>query len=171
MDRAIDRRDFLNGVAVGDRRDGAGLAGRAVAEAAAGPWPQDRTGYYPPILTGMRGIHPGTFRERPQAARRRFLVRPERAGQDTGETYDLVVVGGGISGLAAATSFAPPGRTPASSILDNHDDFGGHAKRNEFHLDGKLHLLNGGTLEIDSPFPYSPAADGLLKTWASIRRR
>src|SRR6202035_3846016 len=47
-------------------------------------------------------------------------------------------------------------------ILDNHDDFGGHAKRNEFHLDGKLHLLNGGTLGIDSPRPYSAAAGGLL---------
>ena len=49
-------------------------------------------------------------------------------------------------------------------ILDNHDDFGGHAKRNEYHLDGKLHLMNGGTLEIDSPRPYSAVADGLLKT-------
>jgi spermidine dehydrogenase len=49
-------------------------------------------------------------------------------------------------------------------ILDNHDDFGGHAKRNEFDLNGGLHLLNGGTLEIDSPRPYGPIAAGLLTT-------
>ena len=48
-------------------------------------------------------------------------------------------------------------------ILENHDDFGGHAKRNEFDLGGKLRLLNGGTLEIDSPRPYSAVADGVLR--------
>ena len=125
-------------------------------------WPQDRPDYYPPMLTGMRGSHPGSLRERPRPARRRFLVGHTALG-DTGETYDLVVVGGGISGLAAAYFYRAARPDARILILDNHDDFGGHAKRNEFHLDGKLHLLNGGTLEIDSPYPYSPAADGLLK--------
>ena len=48
-------------------------------------------------------------------------------------------------------------------ILKNHDDFGGYAKRNEFHLDGRLSLLNGGTLEIDSPTPYSREAARLIQ--------
>ena len=58
------------------------------------------------------------------------------------------------------------GRTAGHSrilILDNHDDFGGHAKRNEFVLDGQLQLVNGGTLDIDSPRPYSAVAKGLLR--------
>jgi len=78
--------------------------------------------------------------------------------------YDLVIVGGGISGLAAAYFFREKaGPSARILILENHDDFGGHAKRNEFHLGGKLQLLNGGTLLIDSPNPYSAVADGLLK--------
>jgi len=88
-------------------------------------------------------------------------VRP--AAADTGEEYDLIVVGAGLSGLAAAHFYRA--QTNAQSrilILDNHDDFGGHAKRNEFNLGGHLNLLNGGTLEIDSPRPYGPIAAGLL---------
>ncbi|HEY1449298.1 MAG TPA: NAD(P)-binding protein, partial [Caulobacteraceae bacterium] len=86
------------------------------------------------------------------------------APKDTGETYDLIIVGGGISGLSAAHFFRKARPGARILIIDNHDDFGGHAKRNEHHLGNKLHLMNGGTLEIDSPFPYSPVADGLLKT-------
>jgi spermidine dehydrogenase len=70
-----------------------------------------------------------------------------------------------MAGLAAA-HFYRAKTSPQSRILilDNHDDFGGHAKRNEFHLGGELHLINGGTLEIDSPRPYGPIASGLLTT-------
>jgi hypothetical protein len=60
-------------------------------------------------------------------------------------------------------SFAPARRGSRVLILDNHDDFGGHAKRNEFHLDGGMQLSNGGTLEIDSPRPYSAVSAGLLR--------
>src|SRR5439155_26010155 len=82
---------------------------------------------------------------------------------DTGETYDLVVVGGGISGLAAAYFYRKhAGSSARILILDNHDDFGGHAKRNEFRPGGRLLLTNGGTVAIESPFPYSKEARGLL---------
>jgi len=84
--------------------------------------------------------------------------------EDTGETYNLVVVGGGISGLAAAHFFRARRGGAKILILDNHDDVGGHAKRNEFALGGRLALMNGGTMGIDSPRPYSAVADGLLKT-------
>ena len=63
--------------------------------------PGTGAGYYPPALTGMRGSHDGSFEVVACAARRR-VRRPSAAASDTGETYDLVVVGGGISGLAAA---------------------------------------------------------------------
>ncbi|HYM23681.1 MAG TPA: NAD(P)-binding protein, partial [Vicinamibacterales bacterium] len=83
---------------------------------------------------------------------------------DIGESYDLVVVGGGISGLAAAYFFREAvGRQARILVLDNHDDFGGHAKRNEFRHEGRMMLLNGGTLNIEGPGQYSPEAMGLLR--------
>jgi spermidine dehydrogenase len=162
MDRAIDRRDFLNGVAVTAGALGGGFIGGSAAFAAAA-WPQDEPGYDPPVLTGMRGSHPGSF-ENAHRLRDGDFWSGHGAPKDTGEVYDLVVVGGGISGLSAAHFWRAARPGARILILDNHDDFGGHAKRNEYHLDGKLHLLNGGTLMIDSPFPYSKVAGGLLTT-------
>jgi spermidine dehydrogenase len=164
MDRPIDRRDLLNGLAVGIGAIGAGfVASAAAAQAAASPWPQDRPGYYPPVLEGLRGSHAGSF-EAAHALRDGNFWSSDAALTDTGERYDLVIVGGGISGLSAAHFYRVQRPGAKILILDNHDDFGGHAKRNEFHLGGKLHLMNGGALEIDSPTPYSPEAAGLLKT-------
>jgi spermidine dehydrogenase len=115
--------------------------------------------YYPPALTGMRGSQPGSFED----AHALRDGRQTGAPADSGESYDLVVVGGGISGLSAAHFFqARAGAGSRILILDNHDDFGGHARRNEFQLDGRLHLMNGGTLEIDSPRPYGPVPAALL---------
>ena len=163
MHRNITRRDFLNGVAVGVGGALASpwLAGLLAAQTHA-PSAQDRPGYYPPTSTGMRGSHPGAF-EVAHALRDGTFW--ERAGKpvETGEEYDLVVVGGGISGLAAAYFYRKQaGPSARILILDNHDDFGGHAKRNEFHLAGRLLLTNGGTVAIESPFPYSKEARGLL---------
>src|SRR3954462_12606549 len=57
MHRLIGRRDFLNGVAVG-----AGILGAPPAMGQPGEaWPQDQPGYDPPLLTGLRGSHPGSF--------------------------------------------------------------------------------------------------------------
>ena len=112
---------------------------------------------------GLRGSHPGSF-EIAHSLRDGSFWKTAGQPVDTGEAYDLVVVGGGISGLAAAHFFREKaGRSARILILENHDDFGGHAKRNEFHMGGRLQLLNGGTFLIDSPNPYSPVADGLLK--------
>ena len=161
MDRSIQRRDFLQGVLVGAAVAMAGPLGRAIAaDGAGGTAAQDMPDYYPPLLTGLRGSHPGSF-EAAHAVR--DGVTQDR-GIDTGETYDLIVVGGGISGLAAAHFFRAQ-TAPGSRILilDNHDDFGGHAKRNEFSLAGRMELLNGGTLSIESPRPYSAVAGKLLK--------
>ncbi|MEA2937074.1 MAG: spermidine dehydrogenase, partial [Alphaproteobacteria bacterium] len=77
---------------------------------------------------------------------------------------DLVVVGGGISGLAAAWFYRRAAPDARILILDNHDDFGGHAKRNEFMLDGKLLIGYGGSQSIDSPATqWSTTAKGLLR--------
>ena len=166
MDRPITRRDFLNGIAISVT---AAASGPGFASPVGNPSPnsatlpsaaQDAFGYYPPLRNGMRGSHPGSFED--AHALRDGHTWP--APTDTGEEYDLIVVGGGISGLAAAHFYRVQKPGSRILILDNHDDFGGHAKRNEFNLQGQLNLLNGGTLEIDSPRPYSPVAAGLLTT-------
>ena len=163
LGRPIERRDFLQGMLIGAGGALMGelspvLARAAALEAAA----QDQPGYYPPERLGLRGSHPGAF-EVAHALRDGSFWDHAGAIADAGETYDLIVVGGGISGLSAAHFFraaVPKGATVL--ILDNHDDFGGHAKRNEFHVGGRMQLLNGGTWGIQSPTPYRPPAAGLL---------
>ena len=166
MDRPITRRDFLNGVAIGiGAAMGADLIGRipgAEALLLAAGFAQDQPDYYPPALTGLRGSHDGSY-DVSHALRDGRFWQSTAQPIDTKETYDLVVVGGGISGLAAAHFYRA--RTSPSArmlILDNHDDFGGHAKRNEFRPGGKLWIANGGTASIESPFPYSNEARGLM---------
>lgn len=165
--REITRRDFLNGVAIG--------ASAALLESTLQPHHllaagilddaqlQDAPGYYPPAKLGMRGNHDGSFAA---AHRMRDGEDAHAFGEsaDTGEAYDLVVVGAGISGLAAAYRFRQlAGSNAKILVLDNHDDFGGHAKRNEFQVDGRLLLSYGGTQSIESPGSYSRQARGLLK--------
>jgi len=118
-------------------------------------------GYYPPALTGMRGSGPGSFENAHALRDGAFWPQAPRTIW-TGETYDLVVVGAGLSGLAAAHFYRK--RHPSARILifDNHDDFGGHARRDEFHVRGRMLVTNGGTYAIESPFPYSPIARGLI---------
>ena len=158
----ITRRDFLNGVAIG----AGGLLASDPALAALlddERAPEKAPGYYPPALMGMRGNHDGTFT---YAHQLRDGKRWDGAGgaAKTGESYDLVVVGGGISGLAAAYFYRKKvGNSARILILDNHDDFGGHAKRNEFRAGGRMLLSYGGTQSIESPGSYSAVAKGLLE--------
>lgn len=164
MGREIARRDFLNGMLVGT---GVLLAAsylpkflRAAALDTAEP--QNQPGYYPPALTGIRGSHEGSYQVAHALRDGTFW---DSVGQpiDTRESYDLIIVGGGISGLAAAYFYRKQaGSSARILILDNHDDFGGHAKRNEFRPAGRLLLANGGTMSIESPFPYSKEARGLM---------
>jgi spermidine dehydrogenase len=167
MNREITRRDFLNGVAigVGGTLVGGGIGTDTLLAAAALDEfaPEKAPDYYPPARLGMRGNHDGTFTF---AHRLRDGESADSFGEpaNTGESYDLVVVGGGISGLAAAYFFRMgAGKTARILILDNHDDFGGHAKRNEFRAGGRTLLSFGGTLSIERPSQYSEVAMGLLR--------
>jgi spermidine dehydrogenase len=163
MGRRITRRDFLNGVAVGIGALGSASFARwasatnGVADAGHPP-----AGSYPPALYGMRGSQPGAF-DIAHSLRDGTFWETAGTPEDTRETYDVIVVGAGISGLAAAYFFRKQAG-PKSSILilDNHDDFGGHARRNEFRVGKRLLLSNGGTQSIESPSEYSAVAKELL---------
>ena len=161
MDRPITRRDFLNGVSIavtGSLLGPSSLAGCNSGE----PTPAMDVDYYPPARTGMRGSHDGTF----EVAHHLRDGRLKRFGAatDTRETYDLVVVGGGLSGLAAAYFFRKE-QGPQSKILilDNHEDFGGHATRNEFRSGGRTLLTNGGTEFIEDLAEYDEASQELIR--------
>ena len=161
MDRVIPRRDFLNGAAM--TIGAAMLPGAIPASDLKTDEPQNHQGYNPPTSNGLRGSHPGSF-EIAHSLRDGTFWQSAAASERLPEKYDLIVVGAGISGLAAAHFFRErSGANAKILILENHDDFGGHAKRNEFHLGGKLQLLNGGTMLIDSPTAYSAEAAGLMK--------
>ncbi|MDP6579295.1 MAG: NAD(P)-binding protein [Vicinamibacterales bacterium] len=159
MHRVVTRRDFLNGVAL--PVGGALVLPRwasALEQTAAPGQPVDD---YPPTLAGMRGSHDGSWEVAHQMRDQRGWDLSGAA--DTGERYDLIIVGGGISGLAAAHFFITHvGRDARVLVLDNHDDFGGHAKRNEFHYNGRTLALNGGTLNIESPERYNVPSRALL---------
>jgi spermidine dehydrogenase len=159
MDRNISRRDFLNGVAL---TVGAAMVPSRLF-AAVDSDPEKSPDYYPPALTGLRGSHVGSFEAAHGLRDGDFW---SQVGQpiDTGETYDLVIVGGGISGLSAAHFFRKrAGDKARILIIENHDDFGGHAKRNEFRAGNRTLLGYGGTFSIESPAPYSAVAKGLIE--------
>ena len=157
MGRAIARRDFLAGTALTAAAVALPMTASAQPGAPAGPPPAST---YPPALTGLRGQHEGSF----EAAHQLRDGDIRGASEDTGETYDLVVVGGGISGLSAAYFFREMmGHEARILILDNHDDFGGHAKRNEFRHEGRLYLAYGGTMSSETPYPYSYTSRALIR--------
>ena len=152
----ITRRDFINGVALSVAA-GLSLSPRELLALGG-----DEGAPYPPALTGMRGSHPGSF-EVAHGLSRHGATWP-RPAKLIDQTYDLVIVGGGISGLAAALLHRQRvGPQSRILVLDNHDDFGGHAKRNEFNVDGKLLIGYGGSQSIDTPGRYSKVASKLLQ--------
>ena len=154
MHRDITRRDFIHDLGLASL----GLSLPAATWASAMGADADKA-YYPPTLTGMRGSHPGSFEVAHALARENKVFEQPR---EVDETYDLIVVGGGLSGLAAAYFYRKlRGAEAKILILDNHDDFGGHAKRNEFHQGGPMRLAWGGTVNMEYT-KYSGAAKGLL---------
>ena len=155
LDRKITRRDFL---------DGALLAAGALSAVALGKAAQAGSAIYPPGLTGLRGQTPQSFAVL-HALRDGTFWDNARAPQPTGEIYDLVVVGGGISGLAAAFLYRQQtGGKARVLILENCDDFGGHARRNEFTAgNGRKVIGYGGSQSLQTPSYFSPLVNQLLR--------
>lgn len=158
LDRPITRRDFMAGT------------GAIVASAAACGLPEEKTlpplspqtsSYYPPAWEGLQGSNPSSYRVAHLLA---------RSGQkdfgpvheDDPTLYDLVVVGGGLSGLSAAYFYQQKKPDARILILENHDDFGGHARRNEFEVDGKTLIGYGGSQSLEDPHDYPRATRKLI---------
>jgi len=173
MRRPITRRDFLNGVAAvtagvlapGCRQD---------APAPGGPHDLPVGELDPPLRTGMRGSHPGSF----EVAHELGRVGPTAGPTEWGTTregddgaYDLVVVGAGISGLAAAHFYREAHPKARILVLDNHDDFGGHARRNEFRVGGQTVLGHAGSQTLQEPSLYSEVTRRLLRDLGVDLRR
>ncbi|MCP5068227.1 MAG: FAD-dependent oxidoreductase, partial [bacterium] len=155
MDRPISRRHFLQGSAVAVA---GGLLPKSATASGGSP-----TAAYPPALTGLRGSHVGSFEVAHDLAWNRRTEWGPAEEPDSG-VYDLVVVGAGVSGLSAAHFYRAGDRDDARVLLlDNHDDFGGHAKRNEFEVAGQAQLGYGGSQSLEAPGAYSGVAKQLLK--------
>ena len=164
MTAKITRRDLLNGMAIS-------VGGLVFDAYGAGPSKQrnatlnelamgNENLHYPPTLTGLRGSHEGSFE-----VAHALAWRGEKPDQYKAldQHFDLVIVGAGMSGLAAAWYYRQKmGNDHRILILDNHDDFGGHAKRNEFHHEGRMVLSLGGAQNLESPGNYSDTAANLM---------
>lgn len=150
---SITRRDFLNGAAL---TIAASLTPLEILRAAPGV-------YYPPTLTGLRGSYDAAFKIAHQMGWEKKVFATDTL--PIREEYDLVVVGGGISGLSAAWFYRQKHPKARILILENHDDFGGHAKRNEFNAGGRMIIGYGGSEAFQSPTHlFSDEVNGLMKS-------
>lgn len=156
MDRPITRRQFFDGVAVaaGSVAAWSMMGGHAHAFT-----PQDNPAY-PPRSNGLKGQTDGARMVMHAIRDETFAAAP---ATDTGEAYDLVVVGAGISGLAAAFLWRQQaGADKRVLLIDPLADFGGHAKRNEFMVGDRLIIGYGGSQSMQTPSYFSPAVTKLL---------
>ena len=158
MQKSITRRDILHGfgaIAASTFVPGEALANKVIAAETTGK------PYYPPALTGMRGNHDGSFDTAHKLAREGIRDWGAVDEPDAG-VYDLIVAGAGLSGLAAAHFYQKENPDARILLIDNHDDFGGHAKRNEFSVCDRTLIGYGGSQSLESPSFYPKNAKVLL---------
>jgi spermidine dehydrogenase len=155
----ITRRDFLNGVALGAAglaTSGQMIAGAQSAQAVSGN--ESASLMRGPVASGLRE---GSFEAAHALAWRGPVTNLPLSGPV--ETYDAVIIGAGISGLSAAFYYRQKVKADAKIlILDNHEDFGGHAIRNEFIVDAQTVISYGGNQSIVAPSVWSDTAKGML---------
>ncbi len=137
MDHSITRRDFLQGVALS-------IAASRLGSAQTTPPPS-----YPPLLHGLRGQDPGSTELGHRIRDAKTEIPTDVV--DTGERYDLIVIGAGLAGLCSGYVYRRERSSAHILLLDNQDDFGGHARRNTFEWNGTTLIAPGGTFALESP--------------------
>ena len=150
----ISRRDFVNGTLVGF---GAALLGAAAPGCTAAKKP---VGVFSDPWTGFGGVgdyaisngNVASVREAAHLIRDGLTKSMLDDVEDTGEEYDMVIVGGGFSGIGAAYQFHKEhGSDKKCLILENHPVFGGEAKQNEFEVDGNRLFGPQGSNDFGPP--------------------
>ena len=165
QDARIQRRDFLNGTLLA--AGGALLHGTSPLQLLA---QEDWTGYGG---IGDYAASNGNTYEVMTAGHniRDRVYERARDAADTGEMFDCVIVGGGISGLAAALFFQRESKRHAAClVLDNHAIFGGEAKRNEFEVDGQRLMVHQGSAACFPPLPNTFLAEFYTSCARTSRR-
>lgn len=182
--RPITRRQYLDGMAIG----AAGLAAAAASPGLTGAQAATMSrpiaplpiapGYYPPRSTGITGqpdsvidgiVQIDGFPNPTDVHDASGGPGIRQPSFNTGETYDVVIVGAGISGLSAAKYYRDRFGPDAKILLvDPLPDFGGHAHRNEFVTPNavtgvdQMQLRTGGAVNLDSPYTWSETSGAFL---------
>ena len=154
----ITRRDFIAGSLVG--------AGSALLYANA-PWsfsnsrPKNNPiGIFNDPWTGFGGVgdygisngNVASTRDAAHLIRDADIKELVKTAEETNEEYDMVVIGGGFSGIGSAYEFKKVyGDKKKCLILENHPVFGGEAKLNEFDVDGYRIFAPQGSNDFGLP--------------------
>ena len=171
MANDITRRDFLGSTLLG--------SGAALLTAAA-PILGARTSQAASPLGGLNanwsgpggiGDYSGANGYTAQMVNAGHALRSEDAPrdvQDTREEYDVVIVGSGFAGLAAAFTLQKERPGLSCLVLDNAPLFGGHAKQNEFVVDGQRLWAPQGSHASVGPVAAAREAGYLPHFWSDL---
>ncbi len=156
MDHDISRRDFMNASLLAS--GGALLSGLTPHQLLAQMGKDNWTGYGG--VGDYAESHGNTFEVMTAGhqIRDHVFADPPHQAEDTGEVLDMVIVGGGLSGLATALYCQQHAPKAKCLVLENHPIFGGEAKRNEFVVDGHRLMAPQGSDHFDTPQPGSAMA-------------
>jgi spermidine dehydrogenase len=154
LDEAITRRDFIGGALVAAGSALPGIPTLAGAQGLDADWGgysgigdyARANGNTAAVVNTAHALRDGAFEKKLEQARA------------VDDLYDLVIVGGGFAGAAAALEFNDAGSGGRCLMLENHAIFGGAAKQNEMEVDGYRLVGPQGSHNFRVPPPVEAGA-------------